>query len=65
MAIILKLILGLGALFLITFATFIFGMGGFFFVLGLFAVLLFAFARRTFKLELHQVPALKQKPRAE
>lgn len=44
MKIIIRLIGGLVALLLVTFMTAVFGMGGFFFVLGLFAVLFFAFA---------------------
>ena len=40
-----RLVLGLVALLLITVMTAVFGIGGFFFTLGLYAVLLFAFAR--------------------
>jgi hypothetical protein len=39
---IVKLILGLIALFLITIMTAVFGIGGFFFTLGLFAVIAYA-----------------------
>ena len=40
-----KLILGLAALFFITIMTAAFGFGGFFFTLGLFAVIVWAFAK--------------------
>ncbi len=40
-----KLIIGLAALIFITFMTMAFGMGGFFFTLGLFAVVVWAFAK--------------------
>lgn len=42
---IVKFILGLLALFFITFMTMVFGIGGFFFTLGLFAVIIFAFGK--------------------
>ena len=38
-----KLIIGLVALIFITFMTMVFGMGGFFFTLGLFGVIVWAF----------------------
>lgn len=40
-----KLILGLAALFFVTIMTSVFGIGGFFFTLGLFAVIVWAFAK--------------------
>jgi hypothetical protein len=40
-----RLILGLAALIFITIMTGAFGIGGFFFTLGLFAVILWAFAK--------------------
>lgn len=40
-----KLILGLVALFFITIMTAVFGIGGFFFTLGLYAVIFYAFAK--------------------
>jgi len=40
-----NLIVGLFALLFITFMTAVFGIGGFFFTLGLFAVILWAFAK--------------------
>lgn len=43
MGIIIRLILGLVALFLLTFMTIAFGIGGFFFTVGLFVVIFFAF----------------------
>jgi hypothetical protein len=44
MGIIIRLILGLVALFLLTIMTAVFGIGGFFFTVGFFAVLFYAFA---------------------
>lgn len=41
-----RLILGLTGLFLITVVTMMFGIGGFLFVLGFFAVLQFAFGKQ-------------------
>lgn len=43
MKVIIKLILGLAALLLITVMSAVFGIGGFLFTLGLFAVIWFAF----------------------
>jgi hypothetical protein len=40
-----KLVLGLVALFFITFMTMVFGIGGFFFTLGLGAVIVWAFSK--------------------
>jgi len=45
MRVIVRLVLGLLALFLITIMTAIFGIGGFLFTLGLFAVIFFAFKK--------------------
>ncbi len=45
MRVIIRLILGLAALIFITMMTAIFGVGGFLFTLGLFAVIGFAFMR--------------------
>ena len=45
MTILIRLILGLAALLSITFMSMIFGIGGFFFTLGLLAVIFYAFAR--------------------
>ena len=45
MATFIKLILGLAALFFITIMSAVFGIGGFFFTLGLFAVIFWAFAK--------------------
>jgi hypothetical protein len=44
MKIVIRLVLGLAALLLLTIASLIFGVGGFLFTLGLFAVIWFAFA---------------------
>ena len=43
MKVVVKLVLGLVALLLITFMSAVFGIGGFLFTLGLFAVIFFAF----------------------
>jgi hypothetical protein len=40
-----KLVVGLAALFFITIMTAVFGIGGFFFTLGLYAVIFWAFAK--------------------
>ena len=45
MKVFIRLILGLVALLLITFMSMVFGIGGFFFTAGLFAVILWAFAK--------------------
>jgi hypothetical protein len=45
MAVFIRLVLGLLALFFITIMTAVFGVGGFFFTLGLYAVIFFAFAK--------------------
>jgi len=45
MRVFIRLVLGLAALLLITFMSAAFGIGGFFFTLGLYAVIFFAFVK--------------------